>query len=483
MLRFVEYMAGEPRAERADASPVTRGLAGRVRALCRGERLFSRGARALVMFSGGQDSLTLLHLLSTGALGDVGPATVSALHVNHHLRGDESLADQALVEARCAELGVPLTVAHEPVDKKSGNVQEVAREARRRAALEAAAAVGATRIAQGHTLDDQVETMLYRMARYGGLAAVRGMRPCEGLLVRPLLGVRRWETEAYCRANGLEFAVDRGNQHPGYARTALRGRVLPAWEEAIPGAAEAAARTARMAAEAEELILGVLEAAVALVELRGAPEGGGEWSAARLLGLPQAVRRAMLRRLLERCPEVDRSRSLVLSLESLAGQAGSGTLALGGGWHACKAYDRFTVLRLDRARVCTQEPVGPIPLSFPGEARWRELVVGAYPAPDGYLAPDPQREAFLDARSLDGPLRVRGAISGDVMWPLGGPGRRSLQDIFVDLRVPAPLRAEVPVVLCGDQVVWLAGLVVSQESRIVRDTERVVRLSVGRQGA
>ena len=375
-----------------------------------------------------------------------------------------------------------MTVAHEPVDKKSGNVQEVAREARRRAALEAAAALGAAGIALGHTLDDQVETMLYRMARYGGLAAVRGMRPREGVLVRPLLGVRRWETEAYCRANGLEFAVDRGNEYPGYARTRLRERVLPAWEAAVPGAAEAAARTARVAAEAEELILGVLEAAAASVEPRGDPDGAEEWSAARLLSLPQSVRRAFLRRLLERYPEIDVSRSLVLSLERLAEQAGSGTLALGGGRQACKTYDRLVVHRPGQ-RACWPASLEAIPLSFPGEAPWGDVVVGAYPAPRGYHAPDPRREAFVDERALSGPLRVRGAIPGDVMWPLGGPGRRSLQNILVDLRVPAPLRAKVPVVLCGEHVVWLGGLVVSHESRIVRDTERVVRLSVGRQGA
>ena len=77
------------------------------------------------MVSGGQDSLTLLHMLSARVLGDVGPDAVSALHVNHHLRGEDSMADQTLVEARCAELGVPLAVVHEPVDKKNGNVQEV----------------------------------------------------------------------------------------------------------------------------------------------------------------------------------------------------------------------------------------------------------------------------------------------------------------------------------------------------------------------
>jgi tRNA(Ile)-lysidine synthase TilS/MesJ len=100
--------------------------------LARRERLFCAGSKALVMVSGGQDSLTLLHLLASGALGSAGPAAVHALHVNHRLRGEESDSDESLVTETCERLGVGLTVAQCPIAKGEGNVQEVAREAHRR---------------------------------------------------------------------------------------------------------------------------------------------------------------------------------------------------------------------------------------------------------------------------------------------------------------------------------------------------------------
>jgi tRNA(Ile)-lysidine synthase len=105
-------------------------------------------------------------------------------------------------------------------------------------------------------------------------------------------------------------------------------------------------------------------------------------------------------------------------------------------------------------------------------------MVSAAVARGGFCAPDPRIEAYIDARVVDGPLVIRGPAAGDRIRPLGAPGERLVQDVLVDLRVPACLRARIPLVVCANRVIWLCGLVQSQESRIVRDTERVVRLSV-----
>ena len=133
-------------------------LAARVRAFCLERELFKDVPRVCVMVSGGQDSTTLLHLLACGRLGCVAPAPVIALHVNHHLRGEESDADQALVEELCGRLGVELLVDHRPVEKGLGNVQERAREARRAGPPGAGAPPAPPPLALGATQDEQVET-------------------------------------------------------------------------------------------------------------------------------------------------------------------------------------------------------------------------------------------------------------------------------------------------------------------------------------
>ena len=456
-----------------DVRPRRRGrpsLARKAERLATREALFPKGSRTLVMVSGGQDSLALLHLLATGSLRTAGPAWLHALHINHHLRGSESDGDEALVLRVCADLGVGLTVVHRPIDKLAGDVQQAARDARRDAALAVAGEHGCGRIALGHTADDQVETMIYRLGRYGGLAAFAAMKPCDPPWARPLLDCRRDETAAYCREQGLEFACDRGNAYPGYARTAIRERVLPAWEAALPGAVEAACRSAEVAAELTEVVAAVL-ARVA----PGVAEAD-ELSAAELLELAPPVRRAALHAWLEGRARPAASRAGVLAVESLLETGGSAERALGGGWHVYKEYDRLFLARGPRPVTASSDPV---PLAVPGTARWGGLVVSA-DLVERYVPPDISREAYVDAGSLDGALAVRGPRPGDRLRPLGAPGTRKLHDVLVDLHVPTRERRGLPLVVCGDRIMWVCGLVLAEEGRITPSTTAVVRLSLDR---
>lgn len=469
------------------STPRRRGrpsLARRVEETISREHLFPRGSRALVMVSGGQDSLALLHLLVTGSVGPDGPASLHALHVNHHLRGRESDDDEALVVRACGRLGVGLTVVHRPIDKAAGNVQEVARDARREAALTAAAEQGCDRIVLGHTADDQVETMLYRLGRYGGLAAFAGMSAADPPWVRPLLGCRREETEAYCGEHDLEFARDRGNAYPGYARTDIRERVLPTWEGALPGAVDAACRAAEVAAEMRRVVIGAL-AEVCAVAAPGMSGGQGEdglaafaaaeeLSVAGLLALTEPVRRMLLHEWLGARARPAASRAAVLAVESLLAVPGSAERALGGGWRAHKEYES---LRLEKGSRARQAVPPAAPLAVPGEVDWGGWTVRAEFV-DAYVPPDVAVEAYLDADSLEGPLEVRAPRPGDRVRPLGAPGSRKLQDVFVDLRVPAAERGRRPLVVCGGRIAWVCGLVLAEEGRITSDTEVLVRLSV-----
>jgi tRNA(Ile)-lysidine synthase len=471
-----------------DARPSKRArptLVRKAEELMRREHLFPSACRALVMVSGGQDSLALLHLLAGPLVRGVGPASLHALHINHHLRGAESDSDEALVVAACASLGMGLTVLHRPIDKRPGNVQEVAREARRQAAIEAAADAGCDRIALGHTADDQVETLLYRLGRYGGLAALTGMRPADPPWVRPLLDCRRVETAAYCAAHGLEFAVDRGNAYPGYARTSIREKVLPAWEAALPGAVEAACRAAEVAAEMRELAVEVLSGS-------GAASAQGLWgmadaeelSIAVLLGLSPPLRRLLLHAWLEARARPAASRASVLAVEALLVVGGSAERSLAGGLRACKEYDR---LFLDRAprRLGAGPPAGAqapawatsVPLPLPGRAQWGGVTVTAEPA-ERFQAPDVCSEAYVDAGSITGALEVRGPRPGDRFRPFGSSGSRKLQDILVDLRVPAAARAGLPLVVCGEHILWVCGLVMAEDGRITRGTKSLVRFGI-----
>jgi tRNA(Ile)-lysidine synthase len=200
--------------------------------------LGAQGARdggLLVAVSGGVDSVVLAH-----ALAELRERTGLALvigHVNHGLRGADSEADHASVEALGAKLGVavaarradptPLRAAGSSRDRPT--LQEAARRLRYEALYEMADAAGARWIATAHTADDQAETLLLRLLRGSGPDGLGGIpeRSPDGRILRPLLGVCREEVLAHATREGIGWREDASNEHDAYARNRLRRHWLP----------------------------------------------------------------------------------------------------------------------------------------------------------------------------------------------------------------------------------------------------------------
>ena len=254
-------------------------------------------SRPLVaMLSGGRDSVCLLDV----AVALRAAESVRALHVNYGLRGEESDADERHCAALCAALGVDLEVVRASRQEgEAGNLQAWARDVRYGAAMGlaerldvAASAPGSARtlVAAGHTASDQVETILYRLAASPGRRALLGMRPFEGRLVRPLLGVTREQTGAYCRARGLAWREDASNDSGVYARGRVRHGLGAALRAVHPAAEANVLRTAALLREETELFDGLVADIL---------EGRESIAIARLGELEPALARLVLVRLAE----------------------------------------------------------------------------------------------------------------------------------------------------------------------------------------
>jgi tRNA(Ile)-lysidine synthase len=252
--------------------------------------LLPRGRHALAMLSGGRDSVCLLDL----AVRLLGAGRVTALHVNYGLR-DDSDADEEHCAALCERLGVALEVERPRRPEGPGNLQAWARDTRYAAAARLAESVDGP-IATGHTADDQVETILYRLASSPSRRALLGMRARDGRLVRPLLGFTRADTTAYCEERGLPWRDDPTNAELGYARNRVRHGLAEALAEVHPAAARNVLRTAELLRDEAE----VLDALVA-AELDGG-DGLPRNTIAldRLAELPPALRRLVLQQLADR---------------------------------------------------------------------------------------------------------------------------------------------------------------------------------------
>ncbi|MGN6202637.1 MAG: tRNA lysidine(34) synthetase TilS [Solirubrobacterales bacterium] len=241
----------------------------------------------LVLLSGGRDSVCVLDL----AVRLRAPGAVSALHVNYGLR-EEADGDERFCRELCDHLGARLEVERPQRPEGPGNLQAWAREARYAAATRLAEPSGAT-IVTGHTADDQVETILYRLASSPSRRALLGMRPRDGHLARPLLATTRAETTAYCEERGLAWRDDASNEEADFKRNLLRRELIPDLERIHPAAKENVLRTAVLLREEAELLESLVDA-----ELTGGEEAvPGTISHARFAELHPALRRLVLQRL------------------------------------------------------------------------------------------------------------------------------------------------------------------------------------------
>jgi tRNA(Ile)-lysidine synthase len=294
--------------------------------------LLSGPGPVLAMLSGGRDSVCLLDL----AVRLRGAEAVGALHVNYGLR-EEADADERHCAALCDRLGVALEIERPPRPDGPGNLQAWARD-RRYAAAARRAEEREALIATGHTADDQVETILYRLASSPSRRALLGMRPSDGRLVRPLLSATRAETTAYCEERGLAWREDSSNEEVGYKRNLIRRDLVPELERVHPAAKENVLRTAALLREEAELLDSLVEA-----ELEA---GEGTISRQRFGELHPALRRLVLQRLADEAagrPVAGAARFA----EQVAGLSrGGSALDLGGG---IRAVLENGVLRAERS--------------------------------------------------------------------------------------------------------------------------------------
>jgi tRNA(Ile)-lysidine synthase len=290
-----------------------------VRETVRAGGMFARDRSLVAMLSGGRDSTCLLDV----AVALLGSAALCALHVNYGLRGEQADADERHCATLCQQLGVELKVVRAVGSgQPSGNLQAWARELRYAEAARVAGARDAL-IATGHTASDQVETILYRLAASPGRRALLGMSAGEGRLIRPLLGVTREQTAAYCRERGLGWREDASNDDQRFARARVRGTLVPALRAVHPAAEANVLRTAALLREETELLDALVTTELA---------GSSRIALARLQELPAALARLVVIRLAENAAGtyVPQAGDRVQELIALGRRGGDAELHVGG---------------------------------------------------------------------------------------------------------------------------------------------------------
>lgn len=459
----------------------------RVSGFIRRHHLAPRG-KLVVAVSGGPDSVCLLHILNQ--LKDGLKVSLHAAHLNHMLRGLDSDADAAYVTDLCAHLGVPVTVERRDVAAYQAeqrlSLEEAARQVRYTFLQEVAASLGTDRVAVAHTADDQAETILLHLVRGSGLRGMRGMQPVsawktangkELVVVRPLLETSRTETEAYCSTNRLEPRYDVSNVSPAFLRNRLRHELLPLLAEYNPSIKETLLRTALLMDDDYAFIEEQADSLRA--EIARQERSHLVLDRARFSRLHPSLQRHLLRRSVEQFLGNLRDVEAVhieRMMDCLVGPAGK-CVSLPGGLVLTTEYGR-AVLGYDSETSCPLPPLEGSPtIKVPGETEfpgWR-VRASLSSAKASLSEDDPWRTCF-DFDKLGPVIEVRARRRGDRFQPLGQEQPHKLQDFMVNARIPRRWRDNVPLVVSGEDIVWVAGWRIADPPKVTPQTRRVLCL-------
>jgi tRNA(Ile)-lysidine synthase len=418
------------------------------------------GTRVVVGCSGGPDSLALLALARARDLG------VEAVYVDHGLRPGTD-HDASVVRDAADEVGASARVVRVEVDP-SANVEARARDARYLALERVADAVGAAAILVGHTGDDQAETVLLAMLRGSGATGLAGMPAVRGRIRRPLLTLRRADTQEICARLRWAPVRDPMNDEVHYRRVWLRREVMP---RLVRGSqrdlVEVLARQAALLRDDDDLLDSL------------AAEHPPD-DAHALAALPRALARRVVRRWVG--PPPPSSTTVDAVLEVARGERRA--VELPGG----RRVERVgATLHLVGDRELAASPAAPAPLAVPGCTRFGALSVHVWIEESAPIAwPDGRTCAVADADRLGADVAVRSARPGERFRPLGrGGGSKLVRDALVEAGVPMSRRAHAPIVSAGtdaavsaESALWVVGYRIDDRVRVTSHTRRYVWMSV-----
>ena len=431
----------------------------KVRAYIEKKQLMSPDAKLIVALSGGADSVALLHVLLRLDY------KCEAVHCNFHLRGDESLRDEAFVRDMCHKMGVGLTVADFDTVAYAGekkiSIEMAARDLRYAFFEKTAAEHGADMIAVAHHKDDVAETMLLNLMRGTGIRGLHGIRPKNGIVVRPLLCVERNEIIEYLEGANIGYVTDSTNLKSDYTRNKVRLQILPLMREINPSIVSTLAQTAERMAGAEKIYDKAIEEGKERVMING------NINLALLAAEPSPE--ALLHEILS--PLGFNGMQSDDIMNNIDGDSG-------------KEYSSAShAIVRDRGMLLVEKKEGNSPrinMPLPTEGTIETpqgCIAIEQTAFDGKIDKRPS-VAMLDRAKLRLPLQVRNVATGDRFRPFGMRGSKLVSDYLTDRKKSIiEKRNQLVVVDAQGEIVWLVGERVASTCAVTPATTDILRMT------
>ncbi len=418
--------------------------------------IIQKGDKIGVACSGGKDSMSLLHYLHS--IAKEKGFEVVAITVDHDLR-DTSADDAEFVVNYCAKLGVKVykykVNVSKLVNEKGVTVETAARDCRYRVFKALLAKGVVNKIALGHHMQDQAETILLNIFRGTGITGARGMDVIrDGVYIRPLLNTSRAEIQAYVNSNEIPYVEDETNANTEYSRNYIRNLIMPMIRNKWPNADQSICAFGELCKLDDEYIYSTLNDSGVIYEGEGVVRIPISYFSYPIAAINRILKKAL--RGIGVMADIERKHLKIINGLALEGENGS-RITLPNKLSAIKEYNYLTITNKKfTPEPKTWKPIrGKIDIPNYGVIEMnmtRKLELGEY-------------DHLIDYNKVPKDAVWRYRKDGDVFEKFGG-GTKSLSDYLIDKKVPARLRTYLPVLASGNEILVIAGVEISEKVKI-----------------
>ena len=452
----------------------------KIKETIKGYKMIASGDRVIVALSGGPDSVCLLDVLQM--LSRELEITLVVAHYNHGLRGDEDKFETLFTRKIADSMQLPFET-----ENASGlleclsSIEKRSREARYAFLEKIRNKHGAQRIAMGHNLNDQAETVLMRLLRGSGPSGLAGIPPVrDNIIIRPLIEVTRDEITNYLNARRLTFAVDSSNSSRIYLRNRIRLELVPMMLDYQPRLLKHLGIVSDIIRDEDTFLESM---ALRWTEQEASTNSHGETTIpiSSIKSLPDPLKKRAIRRL---CRQVDGSiynmeYDHVLSvIKLLDNEKPQCSIDLPNGIVVRKTYQNLCFIF--KQKIATTEysysvkDIGTYNLGAIGCTLTLEEI-------DGITDLETKGDlsvAHLDADKLRHSMIIRNFRPGDRFVPLGMKGHKKVKNFFIDLKVPSEKRALTPILTCNGKIAWICGYRIDERFKVTERTKKIFRFTI-----
>jgi tRNA(Ile)-lysidine synthase len=428
----------------------------------------------LLTVSGGMDSMVMLHVVSR--LRELFDVQIALVHVNHQLRGEESMEDEQFVRIMSAAYGIGFYCERVDVvsyaDEHGLSKQIAARQLRYACFERVRQQVGAHVVATAHHADDNAETVLLNILRGTGIHGLAGI-PIKreiSCMIRPLLFATRKEIETCAMKNGIKFRNDSSNMSLAYRRNLLRHSILPPLVKRVPHIVETLNLVADAMRDVSEKLHTMVDEA-----LRSLADKDSQdrlmLDVKKLKMEPDFLRGEIFVELFHRM-HIEPTEKKVEALHRLCTMPTGRIVELSGELSVCRDREHIVFTKMNKE----MSSIRHVEIGRIYEYRGCRISI-SNPEPVPSVLSDTQEVEYIDAERLGRQLVLRPWRAGDWFIPLGMKTKKKLSDFFTDQKVPRFQKASIPVLESDGTIVWICGKRLDNRFKLTEQTRTAIRLT------